>query len=293
MDSSPPRPRPPFPREPPLKPAPLRTPTRRFDAISFIYLKLNLDFAADPTKRQSTQPPPPHSLRPHSFLKTRASQATVSHPTCLAPPLPRTRRRLALRAKMAAAPRHNHSPDRRPAAETALSFASIHPMVPLIFSRLALGVKKIGNRRPARQNRFAQDILQHPPQHLRLFLAQLRSPPHRMNPGSPQTFVRINISDSPQHALIQQQRLDMCLPRTNARRKLLRAHQQRLGPKCCQLLRQQLRSKIGHAPKAPRVRVAQLTSIIKLEPYVRVLRARLRSPTRRKLPSHSQMHQRS
>src|SRR3981189_2303587 len=102
---------------------------------------------------------------------------------------------------MAAAPRDHPSPDRRPTTETALSFASIHPMMPLIFSRLALGVKKIGNRRPARRNCLPQNVLQHSPQHLRLLLAQLPPPPHRMNPGSPQTFVRINISDSPQHAL--------------------------------------------------------------------------------------------
>src|SRR6267154_682211 len=226
---------------------------------------------------------------PHSFLKTRASQATVSHPTCLAPPLARTRRWLALRAKVAAPPCDNQSPDRRPATETALPFAPVHPMMPLIFSRLALGVKKIGNRRPARQNCLPQNVLQNTSQHLRLFLVQLRSPPHRMNLGTPQTFVRIDISDSPQHALIQQQRLDMRLPRTNTRRKLLRAHQQRLGPKCRQLLSQQLRSKIGHSPKAPRIRITQLPPIIQLKPHVCMLRTRLPSPARRKLTGHPQM----
>src|SRR3981189_2005575 len=98
---------------------------------------------------------------------------------------------------MAAAPCDNHSPDRRPATETALAFAPIHPMMPLIFSRLALGVKKNGNPRPARQNSLTQNVLQNPSQSLRLFLAQPRSPPHRMNLCSPQTLVRINISDSP------------------------------------------------------------------------------------------------
>jgi hypothetical protein len=44
-------------------------------------------------------------------------------------------------------------------------------MVALIFSRLPFRVKKIGNRRTARQNRFSQNVLQHTSQNLRLLFA--------------------------------------------------------------------------------------------------------------------------
>src|SRR6266568_8324520 len=56
-----------------------------------------------------------------------------------------TRRGLALRTKITAASRHNSAPDRSLAPLTAFSFAAIRPMAPLIFSRLAFGVKKIRN----------------------------------------------------------------------------------------------------------------------------------------------------
>jgi hypothetical protein len=82
-------------------------------------------------------------------------------------------------------------------------------MVALIFSRLPFRVKKIGNRRTAGQNRLSQNLLQYPSQHLRLLFAQLRSPPHRMNPGAPQAFVRINVADAAQNTLIEQERFDL------------------------------------------------------------------------------------
>src|SRR5713226_2823220 len=85
------------------------------------------------------------------------------------------RRRLAFRAEVTAPPRHNRAPYGRSAAVTVLSLASIRTMVPLIFSRLALGVKKIGNGRSAQRNRFLQNFAQYAPQGLRLLPAQLRS----------------------------------------------------------------------------------------------------------------------
>ena len=81
-------------------------------------------------------------------------------------------------------------------------------MVPLIFSRLAFGVKKIGNRGPAQHNRFPQNVLQHVTQRLCLFPAQVGSQPRWMNLRFPQAFIRIDIADAAQHALVQQERLD-------------------------------------------------------------------------------------
>src|SRR5258707_14999958 len=106
--------------------------------------------------------PPGRRRRPPSPLAswTPSSPSAVSHPPLPLALIPRTRRGLALRAEIAAAAGNNHTPDRRPAAVAAVSFASIRPIVPLIFSRLALDVKQIGNRRPARQNRLPQNPLQ-------------------------------------------------------------------------------------------------------------------------------------
>jgi hypothetical protein len=77
-------------------------------------------------------------------------------------------------------------------------------MVPLILSRLAFGVKKIGNRRPAHHDRFLQNPLQHAVQCRSLFVAELRSQPRWMNFRSPQALVRVDVSHAAQHALVQQ-----------------------------------------------------------------------------------------
>src|SRR2546425_3874164 len=69
------------------------------------------------------------------------------------------RRRLAPRTKIAASPRHDRAPDACFAAIAAFSLSSVRPMVPLILSRLAFRVKKIGNRGSAQHNRFLQNIL--------------------------------------------------------------------------------------------------------------------------------------
>src|SRR5260370_15159820 len=176
----------------------------------------------------------------HAAASSRGSDSvswTCESPSAVSPwpaqlaALRQTRCGLAFRAEIAAASCDNHSPNRRATAVTALPFASICPMVPLIFSRLPLGVKKIGNRRPARQNRLPQNVLQDPPQHLRLLRAQLCSPPHGINLCPPQTFIRVNIADAAQHALIQQPRFNLRVPRTDSRCKFLSAHQQRIGAK--------------------------------------------------------------
>jgi hypothetical protein len=70
------------------------------------------------------------------------------------------RRTLARWTKMAASARHNNSSDLRPAAKTLLPFSPVHLVVLLIIARYTLNVNKIGNRRPAHLNRFAQNFLQ-------------------------------------------------------------------------------------------------------------------------------------
>jgi hypothetical protein len=103
-------------------------------------------------------------------------------------------------------------------------------MAPLIFSRLAFGVKKIGDRRPAHRDCFFQNGPERMVQRFGLLSRQARSQARRMNLCPPQTFIRINISNAPQHALIQQQRFDACPPHSHPRHKFFRAHFERIGP---------------------------------------------------------------
>jgi hypothetical protein len=162
-------------------------------------------------------------------------------------------------------------------------------MAPLIFSRLALGVKKIRDRRPTHRDCFFQNCPERMVQRFGLFSRQIRSQARRMNLRPPQTFIRIDISHAAQHALIEQQRLDSRSPRPYSRHKLLRTDFQRIGPKPTQLLLERHSFKVRHAPKTPGVRVTQLAPIIEQETRMGMLLARLRSRMRRDMPRHPKM----
>src|ERR1700739_3912453 len=105
-----------------------------------------------------------------------------------------------------------------------------------------------------------------------------------MDLRAPQTFVGIDVPDTSQHALVEQQRLDVSIARTDTRRKLFLANQEWVSPKYCQFLRKVRAGEIGHPPKAAWVCITQFTPVIEFEPNVRMLRRRLRCRTRRKLP---------
>jgi hypothetical protein len=162
-------------------------------------------------------------------------------------------------------------------------------MAPLIFSRLTFGVKKIGDRRPAHRNCFFQNSPERMAQRFGLLPRQARSQARRMNLRPPQTFIRVNISDAPQHALIEQQRFDACPPHSHSRHKFLRAHFERIGTEPMQLLFERRSRKVCHTTKAPRVRVTQLSPVIEQEARVRVFLAGLRPRMRRDVPRHPKM----
>jgi len=162
-------------------------------------------------------------------------------------------------------------------------------MAPLIFSRLALGVKKIGDRRPTHRDCFFQNCPERMVERFGPLSRQTRSQARRMNLRPPQTFIRIDISHAAQHALIEQQRLDSRSPRPYSRHKFLRTDRQRIGPKPMQLLLERHSFKVRHAPKTPGVRVTQLAPIIEQETRMGMLLARLRSRMRRDMPRHPKM----
>ena len=164
-------------------------------------------------------------------------------------------------------------------------------MVPLIFSRLAFRVKKIGNRGPSQHDRFLQNVLQHAPQCLRLFPGQLGSQPRRMDPGPPKALIRIDIANATQHALVQQQRLDPRAPSANPVREFLLAHFQRVGAESGQLFGERGFGQVGDAAKTPRIGVAQFAPVIQKQADMSVFLQRLPRRTRRNLARHSQMHE--
>src|SRR6266478_6250543 len=179
-----------------------------------------------------------HSNCPFSSLRSSALSASLRYLflafSCFSAPRQRqryepARRTLAPWTKIAAAPRNNRAPNRRFAPIAVFSLASVGPVVPLIFSRLAVGVKKIRNRRSSKRDCSPQNILQHAAQRLRLFPAEFRSQLPRMDFGSPQALIRVDIADAAQHALVQQQRLDPRAPPANPVCKFFLAHFQRVS----------------------------------------------------------------
>jgi hypothetical protein len=163
--------------------------------------------------------------------------------------------------------------------------------MPLIFSRLAGGVKKIGNRRTAQHNRFPQNLLQHSPQALCLLAAQIHSQPRWVHFGSPETFVGINISYTAEHTLIQKERLDPSAPDVNPFRKFLFAYFQRICAETLKLFGKQRLRQVSDAPEAPRIRVAQFASVIQEQTDMSVFFPGILGGKRRELPGHSQMNE--
>ena len=112
-----------------------------------------------------------------------------------------------------------------------------------------------------------------------------------MNLRTPKTFVRIDISDAPQEALIQQESLDPGAAGSRLLHKFFNANFKRVSAEGTQLFRERLCRQIGQAPKSPRIGIAQLAIIIEQETGVGMFFARLRGGIRSDLPSHPEMHE--
>ncbi len=83
-----------------------------------------------------------------------------------------------------------------------------------------------------------------------------------MNFRAPKAFIRVDIPDTAQHALVQQQSLDSRAPSANSAREFFLTHFQRIGAETGQLFGKQRFSQISNSAKAPRVGVAQFPPII-------------------------------
>jgi len=110
-----------------------------------------------------------------------------------------------------------------------LPFASVRPMAPLIFSRLTIGVKKIGDDDPRIRIAFSRIARSAWCSASACFRVQARSQARRMNLCPPQTFIGINISHAPQHAWSSSNALMRAL-RIRIRATNSRVHFERIGP---------------------------------------------------------------
>jgi len=201
------------------------------------------------------------------------------------------RRPLAPRTKKTTPPRHNRPPYHSAAPQTFLPLALIHPMPQLKFPTLPIRVHIVRHRRPARPNRLRQHAMNGLIQRLHFALAQFRSQPPGMNLRPPQTLIRINIPHPAKHALVHQQRLDLCAPRCDRLPKILLAHLQRIKS---QPANQRFALSIKqnpYPPKSTNIRVTKLAPIVQHKKEMRMRRNGSFRGSHHDLPGHAQMHQ--
>ncbi len=111
-----------------------------------------------------------------------------------------------------------------------------------------------------------------------------------MNLRSPEAFIRIDVPDAPQYALVQQQRLDPRAPFANSVREFLLAHFERIGAESRQLFGKERFSQVGDTPETASVRVAQFAPIVQQHANVSMFFERLSGRSRSDLPGHPEMH---
>src|SRR5580704_9782372 len=95
---------------------------------------------------------------------------------------------------------------------------------------ISFAVDIIGNRRTLVRDRQRQDFANILMQSRRASLAESRRDRQRMNPRQKQRLVDINVAHARQELLIEQQRLDLGLSRTQSCYEIVERNFQRLGP---------------------------------------------------------------
>src|ERR1700722_13759977 len=171
--------------------------------------------------------------------------------------------------------------DRGSTSDARLALASVDAMQHLKIAAIPVRIHVIGNRRSTMLDRKRKRVdhrLMHFGNSRR---AQSRSLRQRMNPRQEQYFVDINIAEPRDERLIQQQRLDPCLPFSQPRRKLRQPNLERLRP-------QPLDASVAplNPSELPRIFVEQHTLVQCEDPVgMRSLDAR-----GEQLPRHAKMH---
>jgi len=151
---------------------------------------------------------------------------------------------------MAAAARHNHAPNFFPAAPAGFACTLIHAMPLLKFAALPFRVHIIRNGGASQYDGGGKDFPHGTVQREQLLLAQFFSNLGGMNPRAVQAFIRVDISNSPQHTLVQQQCLDSRTARSQFPAKVFRSDLQRFSAQRPQKLRHAGFRNQQHAAKA-------------------------------------------
>jgi len=196
---------------------------------------------------------------------------------------------LALGAEITAPASHDRAADLRSTAITRLSLAVIGAMVALIFSRLAFGVKKIGNGRAAQDDGFAQDFLQHAAQRGGLFLVKFGAEASWMNFGAPKAFVGVDVADTAEEALVKEQGFDSGTARAQALREILEFDFEGISAKGAKFVGERIFRKIGDAAETPRIGVAQLAAVVEKQNDVSVFFGRFGGGIWREIAGHAEM----
>ena len=200
------------------------------------------------------------------------------------------RRGLAAGAKVAAPARDDHAADDCFASKTRLSVALVDAVAELEIAALAFGIDVVRNGRAARTDGFLQYAADCAMQRQKLLRRKVFRDAGRVQAGSEQAFIRVDVAYPPQNFLIEQQRLDSSAPRPKALAKFIRADFQWLFSERPRKFRQSRFRQKKHAAKTSNIRVTQLVAIVENKKNMRVGRNGIGGMNYSQLSRHSQVN---
>ena len=159
----------------------------------------------------------------------------------------------------------------------------------LVFAWLAFRVHEIRNRRAAVPDSMLEDTPNRCPKVAEFGLIQARSEPRGMNARLPQTFVRVDIADASQDALIEQQRFDSGAAARQRLAELPGGNIQRLSPSRSLKAPFSFGGHQENLAEAANIRVAKLVAVFELEKCVGMRRDGVRGPAHAQPAGHAEM----
>lgn len=191
---------------------------------------------------------------------------------------------------MAAPSGNDGALDCRAAAKAFLSFSLINAMRLLKFSTISIRIDVVRNRRASRFDCTIQDSLYSAIQPPQFFWREIRAQPLRIDARAPKALVRVNVADTAQHRLIEQQRLDSRPPVLQKVNKLLFRRLQWLKSQRAEALFLHSVLNDCHAAESPHVCIAQLAPVIEGEEHVSMRHDGRAGVASHQLPGHPQMN---
>jgi len=173
---------------------------------------------------------------------------------------------------MAASTGNDGSANDRAAAEAFLSIALVNAVAPLKTAEISVRVHVVRNRRSPQPNRIVEHLANGPVQTPQFIRREPRAEPHGMDSRAPQAFVSVDVSNAPQHMLIEQQRLDSRAPVLQQSDELrFRCFQRIESERAENFLGRGVLQKT-YAAESASIRVAQFAAVIERKENVSMLR---------------------